>query len=190
MKRALLLGCLFLALGSRALAVPQVIVVDPNTTNPVAVINGHLQMDMPNGAAMTLAGTPAVTDTVGSSGPISLIQCDKTARVSGLSSSQILIAHVAGQTTYVCSYSFSVGLVVSISAGLAWGTGSACGSNQVPASPVLTVGLSIIGGQLASLGGGLGAVDSSPTSGTSDYCLETTGSPAATGIVRYAQFSP
>lgn len=185
-----------------ALGVPEFTITDPSTGNHATVLGGHVQMDAPGG--MTIVGTPAVTisgpvsltgpmtingaitDAVGSSGAVSLIQCDQTARVSGGSSSQILIAHAAGKTTYICSYTFSVGLVISISAGLNWGTGTNCGTSQVPASPVLAVGLSIIGGQLASLGGGLGAVDQSPVAGVSDFCLNTTGSPATTGIVRYA----
>lgn len=201
MRTLLALLCFF-ALSEQALAVPEITITDPSTGSHATVLNGHVQMDAPSG--MTIVGTPAVTisgpvllsgpmtvngamtDAVGSSGSVSLVQCDQTARVSGQSSSSVLIAHVTGKTTYICSYTFSVGLVISISAGLAWGTGTNCGSTQVPASPVLAVGLSILGGQLASLGGGLGTVDQSPTAGVSDYCIITTGSPATTGIVRYA----
>jgi hypothetical protein len=188
MKRAVLVGCLFLALCKQAVAAPQVTIVDPGGATSAVVVNGHLQMDMPSGVVVTQMPTTAMNTATGSSGATSLVQCDQTARISALSASTVLIAHATGKTTYVCSYSFSVGLVVSISAGLVWGTGSTCGSNQAVASPVLAVGLSILAGQLATLGGGLGAVDQSPTAGTSDYCLITTGSPAATGVVRYAQF--
>lgn len=121
--------------------------------------------------------------------PYPFIMCDQTARLTGLAANAILIAHVAGKTTYVCGWNFNLGLTVSGSAQLVWGTGTTCGSATASSSAPLINGATAPNGVLInSYGGAIGAVDQSPVSGTSDFCLNVANAPNVSGSVRYAQF--
>lgn len=120
--------------------------------------------------------------------PYTPIVCDQTARMNATAASAIVIPHVAGKTTYVCSYAFSIGQVASTSATLDWGTGAACGANTVAGSPILAQG-TVVTGNDSTIVAGIGSypLDSAPTPGTSDYCIVIVGATTVTGIVRFTQ---
>ena len=101
-----------------------------------------------------------------------LIICDQRASLTAAGSSAVLVTHVPGKTTYICGYSISVTLTASSSGYLAWGTGATCGSNTAASSGLLFTGSTVTTVTGAgSTAYGPGAVDFSPTVGTSDYCL-------------------
>jgi hypothetical protein len=117
------------------------------------------------------------------------MMCDRTATINAANASAILIAHVAGKTTYICGYTFSMTLVATTSVYLGWGTGTTCATNNVPSSAVLQQGSVITGiNPFLAYGGGIGPVDQSPVAGTSDFCTTISGTPLVFGSVRYAQW--
>lgn len=179
MKCVGLILALIIALLAPAFAAPTMILVDPNTANPASVTNGQLLMNAPSG----------IMTALNSNGLTTLVQCDQTARITAFTASAVLIAHVAGKTTYICTYNFGMGLLATTTSGLAWGTGTNCGSSTLAASPILSLGISVTGANLfTAIGMGIGAVDSSPVVGVSDYCIIVTASAVVNGTIRYAQF--
>lgn len=117
-----------------------------------------------------------------------LIFCDQIARINNVgTSAAILIPHAFNKRTYICGVSLGIGAVASVSAQLLWGTGSTCGTATVSASPVLAQLLTPAGTLTYTFGGAFGAVDQSPVSGTSDYCISPTGAAAANGYILFAQ---
>lgn len=146
----------------------------------------YMLRPLPAPAAGTLPQVAAYQNT---NGPTASVACDQTARMTAASASAVLVTHVAGLTTYVCSYSLNLGLVASTTAQLVWGTGTTCGTGTVSSSALLSIGTTVTGNDpIIADGSGDGAIDSSPVAGTSDLCLNITGSAVVSGIVRFAQF--
>lgn len=170
---------------------PNPLPVSMATTLPVSIAT-TLPVVMQSVPPLVVSSMPpiagAVTMAQNSSGPSTPTACDTTARISGTTSA-VLIAHTAAKTTYVCSYAFSLDLTVSATASLKWGTGTNCGSNTAQMSPALVnAALGLLTNGQTSLGTGVGAIDQSPTAGTSDLCIVISGGGNATGSLRYASY--
>lgn len=123
------------------------------------------------------------------SGEVGHQLCLSTARINGASSSTLLIGATGNASIRICNYAFSLASNATTSAQLVWGTGSTCGTGTTDASPVLSVGSTVTGGDgFIVSGDGSAFIDENPSRGVSNLCLVFTGStPAANGYVRYYQ---
>lgn len=126
---------------------------------------------------------PAVAQSPGSENP-----CPLTARLNGAAANAVVIPH--GGMIRICFYSLSIGLAATTTAQLIWGSGSACGTNPVDASPLLAFGSAVTANNVAiTAGNGYGFIDESPTRDVSDLCIAVTGSsPKAYGVNKYGRY--